>query len=117
MLATTTCKISRATFYKYKPKAVKLQGHIPFRQSCYEKCQNFENVINEAAKYLRGVPHDIGDVIDRTMCDYTGYFLKLSCILCTCDDCGEAKFQTKLLDINSYKLSDKRKHFIVKMLI
>ena len=48
MLASTTHKISRATFYKYKPKCVKLQGHIPFRQSCCEKCQNFEKVINEA---------------------------------------------------------------------
>ena len=38
MLATTTHKISTATFYKYKPKAVKLQGRIPFRQSCCEKC-------------------------------------------------------------------------------
>ena len=34
MLATTTRKISTATFYKYKPKAAKLQGCIPFRQSC-----------------------------------------------------------------------------------
>ena len=34
ILASTTRKISTATFYKYKPKAVKLQGHIPFRQSC-----------------------------------------------------------------------------------
>ena len=39
MLASTTHKILTATFYKYKPKAVKLQGCIPFRQSCCEKCQ------------------------------------------------------------------------------
>ena len=63
------------------------------------------------------MPHDIGDVIDRTMCDYTGYFPKLSCILHTCDDCGKAKFQKKLLDKNSNKLSDKRKHFMVKIWI
>ena len=30
MLATTTRKISTATFYKYKPKAVRLEGCIPF---------------------------------------------------------------------------------------
>ena len=30
LLVTTTCKISTATYYKYKPKAVKLQGCIPF---------------------------------------------------------------------------------------
>ena len=67
MLASTASKIS---FYKYKPKAVKLQGHIPFRKSCCKKCQNFENMINEAAKYLRGAPHDSGNVIDRTMCHF-----------------------------------------------
>ena len=88
MLANTTHKISTATFYKYN---VKLQGCIPFRQSCCKKCQNFENVINEAAKYLCGVPHDIGSVIDRTMCHYVGYFPKLPFILRTCDHCGEAK--------------------------
>ena len=117
MLATTTHKISAATFYKYKPKTVKLQGCIPFRQSCCEKCQNFENVINEAAKYLHGVPQDIGDVLDRTMCAYTGYFPKLACILHTCDNCGEAKYRNKLLDVNRNKLSDKRKHFMVKLWI
>ena len=100
MLASTTCKISTATFYKYKSKAVKLQGCIPFRQSCCKKCQNFENVINEAAKYLHGVPHDIDNVIDRTMCPYTGYFSKLPCIFHMCDHCGEAKFQNKLVDLN-----------------
>ena len=117
MLASTTCKISTATFYKYKPKCVKLQGLFPFRQSCCEKCQNFENVINEAAKFLRGVPHDIGDVIDRTMCHYTGYFPKLPCILCTCDNCGESKYQSQLVDVNRSKLSDTRKRFMVKIWI
>ena len=63
------------------------------------------------------MPDDIGDVIDRAMCDYTGYFSKLSCILHTCNDCGEVKFQTKLLDINRNKLSDKGKHFMVKIWI
>ena len=111
MLATTTHKISTVTFYKYKPKAVKLQGCIPFRQSCCE------NVIDEAAKYLHGVPHDIDNVIDRTMCAYVEYFPKLPCILGTCDNCGEAKYQEKLLDLNRDKLSDKRKQFMVKIWI
>ena len=33
---STTRKISAATYLRYKPKAVKLQGRIPFRQSCCE---------------------------------------------------------------------------------
>ena len=53
LLPSTTCKISASTYYKYKPKAIKLQGKIPFRQSCCEKCQNFENTIGEISKYMR----------------------------------------------------------------
>ena len=36
MLASTTRKICASMFRKYKPKFVKLQGRIPFRQSCCE---------------------------------------------------------------------------------
>ena len=52
LLASTTHKISAATYHKYKPRTVKLQGRIPFQQSCCEKCQNFENANAEASKYL-----------------------------------------------------------------
>ena len=76
LLASTTCKISAATYHKYKPRTVKLQGHIPFQQSCCEKCQNFENANAEASKYLRSVPRNIGDCIDQTLCPYTGFFPK-----------------------------------------
>ena len=69
-LATTTRKISLSTYYRYKPKNVKLQGKIPFRQSCCEKCQNAENIIDEAGKYMRNVPHDLGGCVDRTLCPY-----------------------------------------------
>ena len=34
LLLSTTHKISVSTYYKYKPKAIKLQGKIPSRQSC-----------------------------------------------------------------------------------
>ena len=63
---STRRKISISTYYHYKPKAVKLQGHIPFRQSCCEWCQNFENVLNEASKFLSEVPTDVGDAIDKS---------------------------------------------------
>ena len=81
MRTSTTRKISTDTYYKYKLKAVKLQGHIPFRQSCCEKCQNFENVNEQASKYMHNIPHNIGDCIDRSLCTYTGYFPNLQCIL------------------------------------
>ena len=51
LLHTTTHKISLVTYYWYKPKAVKFQGKIPFRQNCCEKCQNVENIIEQAGKY------------------------------------------------------------------
>ena len=52
LLPSMTHKISASTYYKYKPKAIKLQGKIPFRQSCCEMCQNFENTISEISKYM-----------------------------------------------------------------
>ena len=80
LLASTTCKISTATYHRYKPKAVKLQGHIPFHQSCCKKCQNFEKANDEASKYLQSIPRNIGDCIDQTLCPYMGFFPKLNCI-------------------------------------
>ena len=67
LLESTTHKISTVTYYNYKPKVVKLQEHIPFHQSCCEKCQNFENANDEASKCLRSVPQNIGDCIDKTL--------------------------------------------------
>lgn len=86
LLATTTYKISTATYYKYKPKAVKLQSHIPFHQSCCEHCQNFENVNSEVSKYLHGILSNIGSCIDKTLCEYSGYFQHIDCVLQKCDE-------------------------------
>ena len=81
LLQMTTRKISTSTYYRYKPKAVKLQGCIPFHQSCCECCQNFENINKEASKYLHGVPSNIGSYIDKTLCQYSGYFPHIDCVL------------------------------------
>ena len=87
LLPSTTCKISASMYYKYKSKAIKLQGKIPFQQSCCEKCQNFENTMTEISKYMKGVPRDVGDCVDASLCPYDGFFLQLICILCTCKVC------------------------------
>ena len=94
---STRRKISTSTYYRYKPKAVKLQGRIPYRQSCCKKCQNFENVVHEASKYMSGIPSDKDYSIDRSLCAYTGYFPKLPCILRMCKDCGTEKFKKSIL--------------------
>ena len=74
LLPTTTRKISMSTFRKYRPKNIKLQGKIPFRQSCCEVCQNFEFVLEQGSKYLQGIPKTLDDSIDSSMCAYSGYF-------------------------------------------
>ena len=50
-LQGTKRKVFLSTFYRYQPKFVKLQGHIPLRQSCCEKCLNFDNILKQASKY------------------------------------------------------------------
>ena len=67
MCSSTTRKISVATYHKYKPKSVKLQGRIPFRQSCCGRCRNFENILCDASKHMRGIPSDVGDAIDNSL--------------------------------------------------
>ena len=57
----TRRKISTSTYYQYKPKAVKLQGRISYRQSCCEHCQNFENIVNKVSRYMSDIPSDKGD--------------------------------------------------------
>ena len=110
----TTRQISAAAYHRYKPKTMKLQGKIPFRQSCCEHCQNFENILNEASKYLKDIPSDVGDALDHSMCAYVGYFLKIDCILCICDKCGTSQYKGLILEKNASKVCDRSKHFLVK---
>ena len=114
---STTRKISASTYYMYKPKAVKLQGRIPFRQSCCERCQNFKNILQDASKYMKGIPADLGDVIDKSLCAYDGFFPNIMCILCTCQYCGTAKYKQEILDANASKITDKTRRFMIKQWI
>ena len=81
LLESMTRKVSLSTFYRHKPKFIKLKGKIPLRQSCCEKCLNFENVIKDASKFLKGIPSDINACVDSTICPYEGYFPNIACIL------------------------------------
>ena len=110
----TTRQISAATYHRYKPKTVKLGGKIPFRQSCCEHCQNFENILNEASKYLKDIPNDVGDALDCSMCAYVGYFPKIDCILRICDKCGTSQYKDLILEKNASKVCDRSKRFLVK---
>ena len=114
LLASTTRKIGMTTFRKYKPKTVKLVGSIPWRQSCCEVCTNFENIIEQGCKYIRGIPKTLGDCVDSSLCPYTSMFPKKECVFRTCPDCGVDKLKEKLIEQNSEKLHDIRKRFIVK---
>ena len=114
MLESTKRKISLSTFRKYRPKNIKLQGKIPFRQSCCEVCQNFEFVLDQASKYLNGVPRNVDNCIDSSLCEYDSYFPKLDCVLRNCDECGTEKLQEHLCRLNSNKLEDPRECFLIK---
>ena len=106
LLASTTRKILLAIYYRYKPKSVKFQGKIPFHQSCCEKCQNVENIIEEASKYMANIPRDLGGCVDRTLCDHHGYFPNFKCVIHKCKNCGSSKFLHQILESNADKLSD-----------
>ena len=108
LLPSTTCKISVSTYYKYKPKAINLQGKIPLWQNCCEKCQNFENTMTEISKYMRGVPRDVGDCVDASLCPYDGFFPQLTCILCTCELCGINQLKEKIEQLNASRMADNR---------
>ena len=110
----TTRQISAATYHRYQPKTVKLQGKIPFRQSCCECCQNFKNILNGASKYLKDIPSDVGNALDHSMCAYVGYFPKIDCILHICDKCGTSQYKDSILEKNASKVCDRSKYFLVK---
>ena len=115
LLPSTTHKISVSMYYKYKPKAINLQGKIPLQQNCCKKCQNFENTMTEISKYMRGVPRDVGDCVNASLCPYDGFFLQLTCILCTCELCGINQLKEKIEQLNASRMADKRKRFMVKV--
>ena len=114
LLHTTTHKISLATYYRYKPKAVKFQGKIPFRQSCCKIYQNVENIIELASKYMANIPQDLGGCVDRTLCNYTSYFPALNCISRKCKKCSTSQFYNQILRSNEVKFTDKQKRFLIK---
>ena len=114
MLASTRRKIAESTFRKYKPNFVKLQGKIHLRQSCCKVCQNFDFIMTHACKYLNGVPSTLDECVDSTLCDYSGYFPNIKCVLRECEKCGVEKITNNLKQVNQAKLQDKRKCFIVK---
>ena len=114
LLPSTTRKISESTLRKYKPKYVKLQGKLPFRQSCCEVCQNFEFVVNNASRFLNGIPKSIDNCVDSSMCEYNTYFPKLDCVIRECSSCGTDTLKLKLERLNVDYLNDTRKRFLVK---
>ena len=70
MLPSCTCKVSLSTYYKYQPKKFCLQGRIPFQQSCCERCQNFEALIDEMSKYMVGILCTLANCVDSSVCVY-----------------------------------------------
>ena len=64
---------------------------------------------------MSGIPSDVGEAIDRSLCEYSGYFPKVSCILHTWKTCSTDVFKNAILCDNADKLKDERKRFLVKL--
>ena len=62
---------------------------------------------------MKNIPSDVGDVIDQSMCSYTGFFPKIDCVLCICDKCGTSQYKNSILEKNAAKVCDKSKRFLV----
>ena len=63
---------------------------------------------------MKGIPADIGDAIDNSLCDYSGYFTDIMCVLHTCKKCGTDKYNEKIMAANATKISDNSKRFMIK---
>ena len=100
-----------------KISAVKLQNRIPFRQSCSERCQNFEIILYDASKYMKGIPADVGDVIDYILFDYSGHFPDIMCVSLTCQKCGADIYKKNIMAANATKIAEKSKRFMIKQWI
>ena len=109
MLPSTTWKISLSTYCKYRPKNFKLQGKIPFHQSYCERCQNFDNVVEEINKFMLGVPRTLADCVDSSLCDYNTFFPSINCILRNCNRCGTKKLKDSLEKQNIDRMKNCRK--------
>ena len=66
---------------------------------------------------MKGIPADVGDVIDKSLCAYDGFFPNIMCILHTCQNCGTAKYKQEILDANASKITDKTRRFMIKQWI
>lgn len=114
MLDRTGRQISSSTMYRNIPKHFKLQGKIPLRQSCCEKCQNFENIISVAHKHLNGVPGTLEGCVNTALCPYLDFFPNFQCVNGACSECGIDSVKQNLLQLNASKLKEKRKRFMIK---
>ena len=70
--------------------------------------------MEQACKYLQGIPRNIDDCIDSSMCPYEKYFPKLKCALHECSLCGTNNLKLRLTTLNSDKLNDNRKKVLSK---
>ena len=66
---------------------------------------------------MKGIPADIGDAIDNSLCDYSGYFPDITCVLHTCKKCGTDKYKEMIMAANATKIADKSKRFMIKQWI
>ena len=64
---------------------------------------------------MSGIPSDVGEAIDKSLCEYSGYFPKIDCVTHKCKKCGTQLFKEAILQKNGQRIKDKRKRFLVKL--
>ena len=64
---------------------------------------------------MSGIPTDVAEAIDKSLCEYSEYFPKLDCVIPKCKKCGTQSFKHSILQKNHEKFKDKRKRFLVKL--
>ena len=64
---------------------------------------------------MSGIPSDVGEAIDKSLCEYSGYFPKIDCVTRKCKKCGTQLFKEAILQKNGQRIKDKRKRFLVKL--
>ena len=88
LLSTITRKISTSTFYKYKPKAVKLQGRIPLSKIAVKNAKILKTLSMKQPSIYMEYSIILGIALIKQC---AGYFPNIDCMLCTCHNCGQER--------------------------
>lgn len=91
-------QVSRATFYKHRPKHVRTMQAAKYSGCLCEYCENVNLKLTVINRLQPGCVKDAYELVSYTMCDRAVdmQFNKPACIKRTCNECGVDKLDSKL---------------------